>query len=1285
MGFDLETVPGTLTATGSGVASHTHIAPHKKSAPGKGPHTDPARTAGKDPDAPQPSGKPSPAGPTPAPSKKPIPGDDNSANPGGATGGNSGAPQPGGGGTDVSQPNGKPPVPGPAPAKPGEADLETGKINVPPVGDPQGINGANGPDPVSTLRSIAALQKNAQNKKSSDFPDALVEALSKIGGVEIVPSSEGTGMAVNYGNVRFSLQRVANKFMVVASGTMGGPAIRQISYELLQKLNAIRSTAVSVDAEHEPFKINDNLVTVNVGPGHHPMEIEFPVPQKREAMALHRSSEGHLLLNPEKLRSKDSAERQFMEITQLLDRTNGHVQDLQGKLEALEKTTKLDPRSDCASVKIETDTLESIVHLLEDSVEAPNRDREDPSSILGELAASLSDKLQEASGETLRRKIFENAQTTLDGILQSRSGGTLLRAIRASGGGNVQSVIALHRALGGTWPSDISAEHSSRIVEMGRDVCAISRESDNGEAMARLLSDQHETPIALWDGSTVTIAKGYAEDCLSISSSDEHLIPGNAIIMERTSGKWAKYGDEFRDNAYIMDDDGGTKRVFGELESTITSLSRTIRQTPSTTATKTTKPKPAATKSKPVARGFVPTDTIIGDKGWEEHRTNGNCAIFSIRDSAAMVADKRKLSQDEESNFQALRSRASHRARQEIERRIEAITHDRELARMEAQKLLDLVYARAKKKKYIPDAQDSIFTSGTRLLETNRDQPENDDKRAILAAYKKLNGSDRGGLDDKTVISLCDLAFSAITLGTDRAWLEVEDLRFVAQAMNRTIVVLDTQGQQGDSGAINFIQSYRVIDGEGNETMYKVKDDGSIDSSQQEIALRSEAKKTSKSRNTPLKLPHNAIIVTKFSNHFMGAPELTSPYPSQELYNQSMEVLGLKERGLPFLLPETVWEDDVLPEWLGGPIQPSDAEPSDDEDWFNQDGDADSEESPPVEDPANQSLMPKYTPMPPSAIVSPAPQLDEPPASEEGPPLQSSSLDLSKPPVKSQLLAATAGVRDSVKLPPLPPRGSIPTVPPGPSQPPQSDALPLGEEGEATHRQDSEPAGSSPKVNPSAWEEMLRRAQGIEPTPPQTPKASSPLLPPLAGKSAADIADQPNLPRLLPPLGQLGNLAKPSMPPPTLGRPLGTPFQPMPGVPGIKPLGGNSPLAPVGGLATPPSALGTAALGKPLEELGKLLGISPKLVSPLGGNSPAVKPLLPTPLPSRAAGKPSLPPTLPPLKPAAGQPPVLPLLPPGQLPSVPKPFAPPKMEIPRLPNPGSNPPPASDPSEDTGK
>jgi hypothetical protein len=420
---------------------------------------------------------------------------------------------------------------------------------------------------------------------------------------------------------------------------------------------------------------------------------------------------------------------------------------------------------------------------------------------------------------------------------------------------------------------------------MGKDAVAIAngRDASKSEfqnAMARLTSEQEGKPVALvqkqsdGDQYAIRIFKGYRQEIetyASVNSDDKSgKIPSNADIYEIAEG------DD--DSAWKKSDPSGTGgavqivRLEGYSDS--------------------------------MKADFVPTCPKITN--WEDNKANGNCAMYALHDALAKVSAEEAA--DAASN---LRQQMYGKIRTEF---------DGNCGRFNPAVKPNLLLNIARR---------HMLSEGQ--IQSDKGGFDEADLGAILAEYNKIEGTSFaldtavGGLHFK---NLMQQAFKVVAISTDKAWIDVEDLKYAARALGRDIVVLDTQGEGRQ------IAAYRVIRANGDELCYGVGDNDAMGDLKEGGAIAGPERTAEDARAAAAdyRIPQNALVIAKFSNHFIGPTELKDKDAEHKLQDQKGNKIGVGEgHALKDLIPTDKWADGAHPGWLNPPPKveepPAEGEP----------------------------------------------------------------------------------------------------------------------------------------------------------------------------------------------------------------------------------------------------------------------------------------------------------------------------------------------------------------------
>jgi hypothetical protein len=454
-----------------------------------------------------------------------------------------------------------------------------------------------------------------------------------------------------------------------------------------------------------------------------------------------------------------------------------------------------------------------------------------------------------------------------------------LRAINAlKPNVSADAIVEMYASLGGPPLGCMISGELEKIIEMGRDACAVADatgSSDNTvqEAMARLVSEEQGKPVVLArEGGggqcAVKIFKGYGQEVETREnvSADglADAIPSNAIAIKVPELKAAGMESELPSTTPST---AGTKPTCRAIEGKSRGEVRVVKLNGYNESMKA---------------AFNPTCPEIRNGEWDRNKANGNCAIFALHDALE------KADGGNGNPAGDLRRQMYAKIREEFDANCGQFAPC-----VDENLLLNIAFR---------------FAQDRELLSSSRGGFVDEDLRAICAEYNRIAETNLT-LDGKgqppsnlPFANLIRKAFKVVTISTDKAWIDVEDLKYAARVLHRAIVVLDTQNDGSK------IACYRVICANGDELFYKAEEDGKmgdLDADKTVAHPDDETLEYANIRARAYKVPRNALIIAKFKNHFIGPTELENPDTIHKLVTQNGQRLGIEEgHKLKDLIPE---------------------------------------------------------------------------------------------------------------------------------------------------------------------------------------------------------------------------------------------------------------------------------------------------------------------------------------------------------------------------------------------
>jgi hypothetical protein len=655
---------------------------------------------------------------------------------------------------------------------------------------------------------------------------------------------------ITYKGVKFTLQNVNGKLIVVCSSkTVPGAAMRAIAAEFQEKLQEKLG-------EDRQFAFNGNKLTTTAN--NKVTTIVFPgEPTETGIIKLQADRSGNLVISPQALGNPNSAESKFM--TQLSQFGGNAFKSLHRQLTELKGGGPFNPDKDHQTFQLDSDNLWKAVELLENPVEvsvepaADDDDNGDPQRLLQSTGEMLNFEVIENAPP--QQAIFNEAKAKLLApYLGGRREGEndddknadiFLRAIRlAKDKDNVSEVFGIYKSLGGEIPENMTESSLALLLRMGKDILALAKwdnANPNVEALGRLASQLAEQPIAIQkttDSTIVTLFGGYANAEQEIDWKTTQ-IPQNALTLTLSNGKFksgaaeisgthiASGGDIFVPSIDLLM--GGQLRVVAG-------------GTPTAATTDKVDPQD----------GDVITLQPPSIEAWEAgHQNNGNCAIYAVHDSAqrmGLIDEKGSELWQREGNYQDLRNLAKNKALDDFRALCAKSEENDQQPVINPDVFLGAAYAVA---------------AGRNLIRGSQGHFTPQDMLEIARLYNQnRNPGEKIGYLTPRIRALCEVAFHAITLGTDQSWVDIESMKYLAQALGKQIVVADAQ--EG-----NKINGYRIFQPDGGCAVFRAAQNGGIGKFQYYTKPNGD-----KENQADFNLDDNPIVIVKTANHYLGISEV---------------------------------------------------------------------------------------------------------------------------------------------------------------------------------------------------------------------------------------------------------------------------------------------------------------------------------------------------------------------------------------------------------------------------
>jgi hypothetical protein len=664
---------------------------------------------------------------------------------------------------------------------------------------------------------------------------------------------------ITYKGVKFTLQNVNGKLIIVCSSkTVSGAAMRAIAAEFQEKLQ---------EKLGENGNFAGNKLTITTATDGNVTTIVFPREiGEAEIIKLQADRSGNLVISPQALGNPNSAESKFM--TQLSQFGGKEFEGLHRQLTRLKGGGPFNPDKDHQTFQLDSDNLWKAVELLENPVEvsvkpaADDGGNDDPQGLLQSAMAiikpdddvstiSTAGRIADVIGS--QQAIFAEAKAKLlapylGGRGEGESADIFLRAIQlAKNKDNVSEVFGIYKSLGGEIPENMTESSLALLLRIGRDILALAKwDNANSNAKAplgRLISQLAKQPIAIQKeagSAIVTLFGGYANAEQEIDCKTTQ-IPQNALTLTLSNGKFesgaaeisgtriASGGDIFVPSIDLLM--GGQLRVFAGASGT------------------------EATDKGEAWDGNVMTlqPAPIAERGWERHKANGNCAIYAIHDSAQQAGLISNADTDNEwqreGNYQNLRNLAKDKALENFRALCPKGIKDNEDRQpdINADVFLGAAYAVA---------------AGKGLIRSGQGHFMEQDMLEIANLYNQnYNSNEQIGHLTPRIRALCDVAFHAITLGTDQSWVDIESMKYLAQALGKQIVVVDAQS--GDQ-----IGGYRIFQPDGGCFVYGAEQNCGIGKFKYSNGEKSQTDEKT------LIIDDNPIVIVKTANHYLGISEV---------------------------------------------------------------------------------------------------------------------------------------------------------------------------------------------------------------------------------------------------------------------------------------------------------------------------------------------------------------------------------------------------------------------------